>query len=121
MTVRQSGRATAFLHLLIERSSGGVTGDCSNSQNSAVGLHHSADNYRDAAIGVAGGYRSCFDQSADALREKPVTLLINQSRLDDRVTSPRLPVVAAQHSIAFEDMTRAQDVLGGSDPDESAQ
>src|SRR4029453_12441992 len=121
MTVRQPGRATAFLYRLIECCGGGETGDCSNSQNSAVGLHHSADHSRDAAIGVAGGYRSFFDQSADALCEKPVTLLVNQSRLDDRVTVPRNPLVTAKHGVAFEDMTRAQDVWRGSNLHESAQ
>src|SRR5262245_62869793 len=108
MTARQPGRAATFLYRLIECCGGGETGNCSNSQNGAVGTHHSADNTRDGAIGVAGGYRPFLDQGADALREKPVTLLVNQSRLDDRVTSLRNPPVTATHGIAFEDMTRAQ-------------
>src|SRR5262249_46399175 len=121
MTVRHPCRAATFLYRLIECCGGGETGNCSNSQNSAVGLHHSADHTCDGAIGVAGGYSSFFDQSADALCEKPVTLLVNQSWLDDRVTSPRNPPVTAKHGVAFEDMTRAQDVGRGSDLHKSAQ
>src|SRR5215510_7415059 len=100
MTARQPCRAATFLYRLIECCGGGETGNCSNSQNSAVGLHHSADHTCDGAIGVAGGYSSFFDQSADALCEKPVT---------------------AKHGVAFEDMTRAQDVGRGSDLHKSAQ
>src|SRR5215468_4234209 len=108
MTARQPGRAATFLYRLIEFCGGGETGNCSNSQNSAVGLHHSADHTCDGAIGVAGGYRSFFDQSADALRQKPVTLLVNQSGLDDRVAVPRNPPVTATHRVALKHMTRAQ-------------
>src|SRR5215468_3701470 len=121
MTARQPGRAATFLYRLIEFCGGGETGNCSNSQNSAVGLHHSADHTCNGAIGVAGGYSSFFDQSADALCEKPVTLLVNQSWLDDRVTSPRNPPVTAKHGVAFEDMTRAQNVWRASNLNESAE
>src|SRR5262245_49986204 len=121
MTARQPGRAATFLYRLIECCGGGETGNCSDSKNGAVGTHRSADNTRDGAISVAGGYRPLFDQSADALRKKSVTLLVNQSRLDDRVTSPRNPPVTAAHSIAFEDMTRAQNVWRASNLNESAE
>src|SRR4029453_17230236 len=48
-------------------------------------------------------------------------MLINQSGLDDRVTSLRYPVVTAEHGVAFQEMAGTQDVLSGSNSNESAE
>jgi len=76
-------------------------GNRSDPENGAIGAHHAADNSCDGAICVARGQRPFLDERSDRLCEVPVTLLVNQPRLNDGVTRLRLSIVTAEYNVPF--------------------